>query len=477
MPHTAGRPVIALELNELCPPLLDRWMREGLLPNFRRLHDSSDVFETEADVADPACLEPWIQWYSIHTGLAYDQHGVFHLTDGRRAGHEDIWQAVIGAGRSAFSFSSMNVRAFSAPGSLYVGDPWTEDGDASPAELNIYNRFVSHNVREYSNPDQQLTASDYAAFLRFLVTHGLSAGTAWQTLRQLASEKLKASHLSYRRVAILDALQYDVFAHYYRAARPAFASFFVNSVAHLQHSYWRHMDPEAFPLKPSEEERARYGHAIRFGYQAMDGIIGRFLKLADRHGATLVFQSALSQQPFLKQDDTGGQHFFRLRNPVRFLADIGLRYTDVDPTMTSQYMLTFEDNHARDAARARLEDFSYPGAGPAFDFPDHVSDRALYFGPVRPRSGAPELVVDAATGRSFATKDILYELDATKSGCHHPVGALWIRTGQHRRHESRVSILDTFPTLVDLMGVDVPANPERRGASLYARMAGHSAAA
>src|SRR4028118_1585184 len=144
-------PVIVLELNELCPPLLDRWMADGSLPNFKRLHDSSDVFQTQADVTEPDKLEPWIQWYSIHTGLSYDQHGVYHLTDGARAEHQDIWRAVIDAGRTACSFASMNVRPFAAPGSLFVGDPWTENGDAHPPELNVYNRFVGHNVREYSH--------------------------------------------------------------------------------------------------------------------------------------------------------------------------------------------------------------------------------------------------------------------------------------------------------------------------------------
>src|SRR5690349_19082839 len=96
----ARRRVLLLEFNELCPSLLDRWIAEGQLPNFARLRGESVAFVTDADVADPGQLEPWIQWYSIHTGLAYDQHRVFHLTDGSKADHPDIYSTLLNAGRT-----------------------------------------------------------------------------------------------------------------------------------------------------------------------------------------------------------------------------------------------------------------------------------------------------------------------------------------------------------------------------------------
>jgi hypothetical protein len=65
--------VLLLEFNEICPPLLKRWMEQGKLPNFSALHYSSQVFTSVADASEPDYLEPWIQWYSIHTGLSYDE--------------------------------------------------------------------------------------------------------------------------------------------------------------------------------------------------------------------------------------------------------------------------------------------------------------------------------------------------------------------------------------------------------------------
>lgn len=454
--RTAQR-LIALELNELCPNLLQRWMGDGSLPNFRRLHEQSDVFVTNADVTEPALLEPWIQWYSIHTGLAYEQHRVFHLTEGARAGHPDIYRLGLAAGRRVASFASMNVAPFAADGSVFVGDPWSEDGDASPPELNLYNRFVSHNVREYSNASDRMSAGDYARFLAFMARHGLSAPTVGGIAAQLASEKLGKRELSWRRVAILDALQFDVFGSYYRRLQPDFASFFANSVAHLQHSYWRHMDPAPFTVRPDANEMAAYGDAIRTGYVAMDKLVGRFIALARREGATLMFLTALSQQPFLRHEELGGQHFYRLHNVEAFLARMDIVVREVAPTMTHQYLAQFASHDAARAARKRLEALALTDGRALFGFPEiDAQPGSLYFGcQISTRTPAETPVIAGNTEIPFG--ELFYRIDAIKSGRHHPDGCLWIQTGRHRTHERKPSILDVLPTQLEMLGIPLPA--------------------
>ncbi|MBX9860891.1 MAG: hypothetical protein K2Y20_15080 [Sphingomonas sp.] len=463
--------VIVLELNELCPPLLARWMAEGRLPNFQRLYDRSDVFTTLADVDDPGQLEPWIQWYSVHTGLAFDQHRVFHLTEGARAGHADWYQLLLAAGRSVGSFASMNVAPFAAEGSFFASDPWSENGDAYPAGLNIYNRFVGQQVREYSNTRNGLGLGGYAQFLSFMVANGLSPSTVTMILRQLAAERTGDRRLSYRRVAILDRLQYDLFSRFYARTRPDLATFFLNSTAHLQHAYWRHMDPDSFTVRPDDDELAIYGDAVRFGYEAMDKLVGAFARLADRHGARLIFMSALSQQPFLRHETTGGQHFHRLHDATSFLKRLGIAFDDVDPTMTHQYMVRFASIEAASAARQRLEALQMADGRALFGFATRSpGETGLYFGcQISAKTDNQAIVIDTATGERLTFGTILYAIDAIKSGRHHPEGALWI-SGRHGRvHDERVSILDVFPTLFDLLGQAQPSG-DRRGRSLAARL-------
>lgn len=467
---TTPRPIFVMEFNELCPSLLDRWMGEGKLPGFARLASRSDRFVTQADAPEGPNLEPWIQWYSAHTGLAFDQHRVFHLTDGPRSDHQDIYRALMAEGRRVVSFASMNVKPFAVEGSVFAGDPWSENGDAYPAELNIYNAFVSSNVREYSNAAKQPGLADYAKFLKFMALSGLKPATVAQIVQQLAREKLQDKRVSYKRVALLDALQFDVFAHYVDQSRPDFASFFLNSTAHLQHSYWRHMEPGGFKVRPDEAELAVYGDAILFGYQAMDRMIARLETLADRHGARLVFMTALSQQPFLKHEEKGGQHFYRLHDVEAMFARLGVAYRQVDPTMTHQYLVTFVDEATETLARARLEALRLEDGRRVFGIGKKTLE-GLYFGCELFTVIVPTtLLVDDATGHSFPFKDLFYKIDAIKSGRHHTDGALWFRTGTASVHAERVSLLDVYPTFLDMAGAAPPA-PDRRGHSLVPLLA------
>jgi Type I phosphodiesterase / nucleotide pyrophosphatase len=463
--NAPARPIIFAEFNELCPWLIDQWIDEGILPNFARLRAQSSAFETKADVEHAGQLEPWIQWYSLHTGLAFEQHGVFHLTDGAKASHDDLWHVLNANGRKVGSFASMNTRAFAFPGSFYVADPWSDDGNANPAELDIYGRFVAQNVREYSNPDAVLGLGDYANFLSFMLRRGMSAKTIAKIIRQLAHEKLVDGKDCWKRAALLDRLQFDVFRHYQRRHRPDFSTFFINSTAHLQHSYWRAFEPDKFTVKPSEEDQKRYGDAIRFGYQAMDDLLGDFMALADECGAMLVFMTALSQQPFLRAEQTGGKHFYRMRDVEAFFRQFGLPFANIDPTMTHQFLARFACREDKAKVDAAVEAFTFPDGSRVFDKNNRESD-GIYFGCGLATSAPDDLTFTDPSGQSHAFGTHFYRIDATKSGCHHPSGALWFANGKPNRVAKPVSILDIFPTTLEMQGIDPSLFEDRRGKSL-----------
>ena len=113
-------------------------MDQGKLPNFTALYNSSQIFTSIADVSEPEYLEPWIQWYSIHTGLPYDEHKVFYLTDGPKADHSDVWRRLAGLGKSVMNCGSMNARALAGTGVFYLPDPWCNNEPAWPTEIEIF---------------------------------------------------------------------------------------------------------------------------------------------------------------------------------------------------------------------------------------------------------------------------------------------------------------------------------------------------
>ncbi len=450
--------IILIEFNELCPPLLDRWMAEGQLPNFKRLHDQAQVFVTEADERQAPNLEPWIQWYSLHTGIPYQTHRVFHLTDGPKAPFKDIWQHLLDAGKTVWNCSSMNAKGLSGDRALFLPDPWCASEKAHPAELGIFHRFVANRVQEYSNSDRPAGLGEAAGFVAFLATHGLRLGTIAAIAGQLAAERVKNRALAWKRAPLLDRLQFDVFRHYYRRRRPDFATFFVNSTAHLQHTYWRCMEPEVFTVKPSAEELERYRGAVLFGYRQMDRLVGDFLALAASNGATLMFATALSQQPYLKYEASGGHNFYRPRKVEALLDEIGVHPASIFPVMTHQYLVNFRSEQERDAAESRLAEVEVEGQ-PVFNFDPTNEPTSLYFGCGVNRRLSDDAVMRmsprANAGRPFFEQ--FYRIDALKSGRHHPDGCFWVAAGAHRRHAGKASILDVAPTILARFGVSVPA--------------------
>ena len=73
-------------------------------------------------------------------------------------------------------------------GSL-LPDPWNTTTAPHPEELLPHCRFVQRNVQEHTNDRVPLSAGDYLGFLRFMMTHGMSAATTRAIVEQLLRER------------------------------------------------------------------------------------------------------------------------------------------------------------------------------------------------------------------------------------------------------------------------------------------------
>jgi hypothetical protein len=440
-------------------------MAAGKLPNFKAFYDHSQTYITLAD-AEPPALEPWIQWYSIHTGLDFDQHRVFRLTDGACAAHADIWTVLQNAGLRTANFSSMNSRGTSAIGSLFVPDPWNTQTSPFPVELHRFHRFISARVRGHTDPGRAATASEVLDFLLFVLTHGLRWRTTLQIMRQLASEKLAQRDVRWKRAAILDLINTDIFLHYFRRMLPGFSTFFLNSTAHLQHAYWRYMEPNRFPRAPASAEIETYGDAILFGYENMDRILQDFFKL-EKHEVTLVIATGLSQQPFLKHEGLGGQRFYKPRNFAALLELAGVHPRRIEPLMAHQYMLRFGDMGEKSQAVELISGIQCEGSA-VFSIQSN-DDKSICVSNASKVVVSPEakITLGGASRIEKSFGELFYLIDETKSGGHHPEGVLWFKTGQAKHHKRKISILDIFPTILDFMEVGPSSE-------MHAEVKGHS---
>jgi hypothetical protein len=231
--------------------------------------------------------------------------------------------------------------------------------------------------------------------------------------------------------------------------------------------------PQSFAATPVPEEIESYGHAILHGYQSMDRLLADFFRL-EEDGVTLVMATALSQQPFLRYEASGGQRFYRPRNLPALLELVGIRSCRVEPLMAHQYLLRFDDATEQQRSLELISQIRY-GQRPALCAHSN-GDLSICVASDLPEEAPPDakITIDTPARVERPFSEFFYLIEETKSGYHHPEGVLWFKTGQGRRHEQKVSILDIFPTILDLMDINYSRSEAHpiKGRSLVADWAG-----
>jgi hypothetical protein len=320
---------------------------------------------------------------------------------------------------------------------------------------------------EYTNEHVPLTRADYVKFLQFMVGHGLSLSTVNSIVRQLASEKT-THDVRWRRAFILDRLQFDLFCAVYRRLKPRFATFFLNSTAHMQHMYWRNMEPHLFKATLGTEERGGNASAILRGYEEMDRLVGMLLKLAGDE-AVIIFATALSQQPCLTYEESGGKHVYRPKDFARLLAFAGITSTcQVAPVMAEQFWIHLQSSSDVVDAETKL-------AALQVDQQRAMSTRrdgsSLFVDCCIKRTiDADALLGIQGSDHSVPFFEMFYAMEGMKSGMHHPDGMLWIRDPlrPHAFHQEKVGLVSIAPTILGMLGIEKPEY--MKGESLLSRM-------
>jgi hypothetical protein len=214
------------------------------------------------------------------------------------------------------------------------------------------------------------------------------------------------------------------------------------------------MQPEVFTIKPTAKEQEQYSSAILEGYIHMDKLIERVLNLAP--DATVVFATAISQQPFLKFEDKGGKRIYRPKNIPAFASWAGIRNLKAsNPVMAEQFWLEFNTNDEVNAAADLLDAITVDGEKALVVIREET---AIFTGfNIRKEIGPDAVMTNAATGVSAKFFDIFYPIEGLKSGMHHQDGLLWIRDPRISKSSNpRVAVESIAPTILELLEVPIP---------------------
>lgn len=441
-----AHPVIVLELNELCPPILDRMMEAGELPNFAALHARSDVRVTWADESED--LEPWVQWVTLHTGQLQSVHGAEQLDEGYKIEMPRIWDVLDGMGYATMVFGSMNARTDSESVFL-TPDPWSSRVQASDPSFQPLHDFVAFNVTEHTNRSARPDVRIVVNFLRFLARRGLLKSFVGDAVRQLVSERMSRQDLRWRRALLLDRLLWSVFEDEYKRRLPDFATFFANSTAFLQHRYWRHMEPEAYEVKPSDEDMASYGDAVSTSYRQMDELVGRAMKLAGPNGR-IVFATGLSQEANLRYEHIGGKFVYRPRSFEGLTkAAGGPDGVSFEPVMTHQAWASCRNEADAIAFEAAMTGLR---AGERKVMECRREGSRVFFCCDLISQVEDGMMLITQAGESIEFDKLFASVGQVNNSQHHPDGALWIERSDAKCvvHRGKTPLARGFELILDM---------------------------
>jgi hypothetical protein len=400
----ADRRLILVELNEINFDVASAYVESLGLRHFERLLQG--CCRRTSSEARYEQLEPWIQWVSAHSGLTADEHGVFRLGDIVGSKVPQMFEQIEGMGFRVGCVSAMNAENRLRCPAYFIPDPWTR----TPADSSSWSQALAAAVSQAVNDN-----AGGRMTLRSAVALGLGLLRFAQPrhYRQYFDLARRSRGAPWRKALFLDLFLHDLHLSLFRRTKPHFSTVFLNAGAHIQHHYFLNARLGSAP-GPSNPDWyvPRDADPVAEMLVLYDQLVGEYLELPD---TDLIVATGLSQRPYDRV-----KYYWRLRDHADFLRRIGIDFSAVEPRMTRDFLIRFEDAGQALRAAEALAAVRVQGSGsPVFGDIDNRGD-SLFLSLTYPEPVGPELVI-LANGRSVPLQPHVVFV-AVKNGMHQAVG-------------------------------------------------------
>lgn len=392
------QPSILIGLNEINFAFIEKYIAKGELPTFKKIFEKYGYARTTSE-SRYELLEPWIQWVSIHTGKAYDEHGVFRLGDiVDRPDLKQLWEIAEEKGLLVGAVSPFNARNNLKKACFFVPDPWTVTEASGTKLVRELSAAVSKAVNNNANNklDKKAAIVLLKGFLSFVPTSRYPA-----YLKLILNIHRKAT-----KAAILDNILSDVFIALWKKYKPDFSSLFLNSGAHEQHHYMFNAGVYEGQLKNPDWYIKSDEDPVLDILREYDAVMAKMLKLNCR----LFIATGLHQNPHLH--DT---YYWRLKDHKAFLDLLHISYAEINPRMSRDFLIVCENNQSALETQQKLQKVTLNGI-PVFTI-DNRED---------------SLFVELTYDRNVSKNDMI-QLDGkdTNVDLHDYVSFVAIKNGEH----------------------------------------------
>ncbi len=313
--------LLLIELNEFNIDLLKEASTKLKLENISKILMMKNHSTLCDENQEHHGLDPWVQWVSIHTGVSFNKHHIKHLGEVNSLSYPQIWESLSSFGISSGIWGALN--ASKGPGNgcrFFFPDPWTYSEKAMPKELNNFlalPRYFSKNYLDLYSP------RFFYSGLRFII-YFLTSDLLFllrKDILYIFKSIFTQSPSSNLLFSIFDLVSCRLFLKYQKITKPAFLIFFMNSLAHAQHKYWR---------------KSKFSKELEFTLRNIDRILGIFFKSISQEYALLILNG-------LTQDNVEGNGYciYRQINTSSFLKLLGINFKKIEQCMTNDCFVFF----------------------------------------------------------------------------------------------------------------------------------------
>ena len=281
-------------------------------------------------------LEPWIQWPSVHTGLSYKEHKIFRLGDFVNSDKEQFFEKIEAAGYKVGAISPMNASNNLLKPCYFIPDPWTQTKTDGSFFSRGISKAVSQAVNDNSSSKFTFTTIFYLCLAFIFLVNPLK-------IPSMFKYALRAFGNPWRKALFLDKFLHEIHKTLYKKKRPNFSTLFLNAGAHIQHHYFFNSPfVKSAELKNPDWYIEQSKDPFLEMLKVYDSILLDLFKLRN---SSIIIATGLSQTPY-----TYLKFYYRLKNHKNFLDYLGIKYKQVVPRMTRDFLISF--NNETEAAVA-----------------------------------------------------------------------------------------------------------------------------
>ena len=329
--------LLLIQLNEINLELVKRYQKD-LKFKFFNEEFFKKLLTTNSE-KEYELLEPWVQWVSVYTGKQAKDHKIFRLGDIKKYSGDLIFNTIEKLNKSIGIVCSMNLVNNLKEPRYFLSDPWTDNKSGPGKIIEFISKTISQVVNLNSHKSIPINLY-FKVLVVILISFRLK--NIFLYFKLILNFKKK-----WNKALLLDLILHDLHLNLLNKNKTDFSSIFFNAGAHIQHHYF--LNSKYFEHKninnPEWYIKKEFDPILDM-IIFYDKILFEYKKLDDYD---IVLATGLSQKPY---DRT--KYYYRLKNHAKFLKNLDIHFSKVEPRMTRDFLITFQSDSEKSEAIKKI---------------------------------------------------------------------------------------------------------------------------